>query len=59
MMTQGVLGAVLDHADRAPNRPAVKDLDRALTRGELRARPGEWPPAWFGKASSPGIGLPC
>ena len=24
------------HADRAPDRPAVKDLDRALTRGELR-----------------------
>lgn len=36
-MNHGVLGAVLDHADRAPNRPAVKDLDRALTRGELRA----------------------
>jgi hypothetical protein len=32
----GVLGAVLDRADRAPNRPAVKDLDRALTRGELQ-----------------------
>jgi amino acid adenylation domain-containing protein len=36
----GVLGAVLDHADRAPDRPAVKDLDRALTRGELRAAAG-------------------
>jgi D-alanine--poly(phosphoribitol) ligase subunit 1 len=36
----GVLGAVLDHADRAPHRPAVKDLDRALTRGELRAASG-------------------
>jgi amino acid adenylation domain-containing protein len=35
-----VLGAVLDHADRAPDRPAVKDLDRALTRGELRAAAG-------------------
>jgi D-alanine--poly(phosphoribitol) ligase subunit 1 len=32
-----VLGAVLDHADRAPDRPAVKDLDRGLNRGELRA----------------------
>ena len=37
---QGVLGAVLDHADRDPDRPAVKDLDRALTRGELRAAAG-------------------
>ncbi|MDD4866666.1 MAG: AMP-binding protein [Mycobacterium sp.] len=36
----GVLGAVLDHADRAPHRPAVKDLDRALDRGELRAAAG-------------------
>lgn len=36
----GVLGAVLCHADRAPDRPAVKDLDRALTRGELRAAAG-------------------
>ncbi|WP_428339676.1 amino acid adenylation domain-containing protein [Mycobacterium sp.] len=32
-----VLGAVLDHAEQAPDRPAVKDLDRALTRAELRA----------------------
>jgi amino acid adenylation domain-containing protein len=32
-----VVGAVLDHADQAPDRPAVKDLDRALSRGELRA----------------------
>lgn len=39
-MTAGVLAAVLDHADRAPHRPAVKDLDRALTRGELRAAAG-------------------
>jgi amino acid adenylation domain-containing protein len=38
--THGVLGAVLRHADRAPYRPAVKDLDRALTRGELRAAAG-------------------
>ncbi|OBH04722.1 hypothetical protein A5696_03870 [Mycobacterium sp. E2699] len=36
----GVLGAVLEHADRAPDRPAVKDLDRALTRGELRGAAG-------------------
>ena len=36
----GVLGAVLDHADQAPDRPAVKDLDRALTRGELCAAAG-------------------
>ncbi|HUA44669.1 MAG TPA: AMP-binding protein, partial [Solirubrobacteraceae bacterium] len=35
-----VLGAVLNHADRDPDRPAVKDLDRALTRGELRAAAG-------------------
>ncbi len=32
-----VVSAVLDHADHDPDRPAVKDLDRALTRGELRA----------------------
>lgn len=36
----GVLGAVLDHADQAPDRPAVKDLECALTRGELRAEAG-------------------
>ncbi len=36
----GVLGAVLDHADRDPDRPAVKDLARALTRGELRGAAG-------------------
>ena len=34
---RSVLGAVLHHADRAADRPAVKDLDHALTRGELRA----------------------
>ena len=38
LTARGVLGAVLDHADRAPDRPAVKDLDRALTRGELCAK---------------------
>jgi amino acid adenylation domain-containing protein len=32
-----VVGAVLDQADLDPGRPAVKDLDRALSRGELRA----------------------
>ena len=37
----GVLGAVLDHADRHPDLPAVKDLDRALTRGELRSAAGK------------------
>ncbi len=36
-MDHSVLGAVLSHADQAPDRPAVKDLDRALTRGELCA----------------------
>ena len=40
MTDRGVLGAVLDHADRASDRPAVKDLDRALTWGELRAAAG-------------------
>ncbi len=39
-MQRNVIGAVLDHADRAPEQPAVKDLDRALTRGELRAEAG-------------------
>ncbi|GAA1430205.1 hypothetical protein GCM10009641_11850 [Mycobacterium cookii] len=32
-----MLGAVLDYVNRDPNQPAVKDLNRALTRGELRA----------------------
>src|ERR1700722_10907491 len=36
----GVLDAVLSHADRAPDRPAVKDLDRALTRGEFCSAAG-------------------
>jgi D-alanine--poly(phosphoribitol) ligase subunit 1 len=40
VIDRGVLGAVLDHADRAPGHPAVKDLDRALTRGELRTAAG-------------------
>ena len=33
---RGVLDAVLDHAEQAPDLPAVKDLERGLTRGELR-----------------------
>jgi D-alanine--poly(phosphoribitol) ligase subunit 1 len=37
---RGVLDAVLHHVDRAPDQPAVKDLDRALTRGELRDAAG-------------------
>ena len=56
---RGVLGAVLDHADRHPDRPAVKDLDCALTRGELRAAAGRVAAGLLRKASSPGIGLPC
>jgi len=55
----GVLGAVLDHADRAPDRPAVKDLDRALTRASCAPQLGEWPLACFRKASSPGSGCPA
>jgi D-alanine--poly(phosphoribitol) ligase subunit 1 len=50
----GVLGAVLDHADRAPNRPAVKDLDRALTRGELRAAAGRVAAGLLQKGVEPG-----
>jgi D-alanine--poly(phosphoribitol) ligase subunit 1 len=38
---RGVLDAVLNHVDRAPDQPAVKDLDRALTRGELRDAAGK------------------
>ena len=54
MMTQGVLGAVLDHADRAPNRPAVEDLDRALTRGELRTAAGRVAAGLVRKGVEPG-----
>jgi D-alanine--poly(phosphoribitol) ligase subunit 1 len=50
----GVLGAVLDHADRAPDRPAVKDLDRALTRGELRAAAGRVAVGLLQKGVEPG-----
>jgi D-alanine--poly(phosphoribitol) ligase subunit 1 len=50
----GVLGAVLDRADRAPDRPAVKDLDRALTRGELRAAAGRVAAGLVAKGVRPG-----
>ena len=50
----GVLGAVLDHADRAPDRPAVKDLDRAFTRGELRAAAGRVAAGLLQKGVQPG-----
>jgi D-alanine--poly(phosphoribitol) ligase subunit 1 len=50
----GVLGAVLDHADRDPHRPAVKDLDRALTRGELRAAAGRVAAGLLQKGVQPG-----
>jgi non-ribosomal peptide synthetase component F len=50
----GVLGAVLDHADRAPDRPAIKDLDRALTRGELRAAAGRVAAGLLQKGVEPG-----
>ena len=49
-----VLDAVLDHADRAPDRPAVKDLDRALTRGELRAAAGRVAAGLLEKGVAPG-----
>ncbi len=49
-----MLGAVLDHADRAPDRPAVKDLDRALTRGELRAAAGRVAAGLHQKGVEPG-----
>ena len=51
---RGVVGAVLDHADRAPDRPAVKDLDRALTRGELRAAAGKVAAGLLQKGVEPG-----
>jgi amino acid adenylation domain-containing protein len=38
--TGGVLGAVFRHADLDLDRPAVRDLDRALTRAELRVAAG-------------------
>ncbi len=54
MTKHSVLGAVLDHADRAPDRPAVKDLDRALTRGELRAAAGRVAAGLLAKGVLPG-----
>jgi D-alanine--poly(phosphoribitol) ligase subunit 1 len=51
---QGVLGAVLKHADQVPDRPAVKDLDRALTRGELRAAAGRVAAGLVQKGVEPG-----
>lgn len=54
MTDRGVLGAVLDHADQAAERPAVKDLDRALTRGELRAAAGRVAAGLLGKGVEPG-----
>jgi D-alanine--poly(phosphoribitol) ligase subunit 1 len=40
MLQHNVIDAVLDHAARSPQQPAVKDLDRALTRCELRIEAG-------------------
>ena len=54
MMDHGVLAAVLEHADRAPDRPAVKDLDRALTRAELRAAAGRVAAGLVQKGVEPG-----
>jgi amino acid adenylation domain-containing protein len=51
---RGVLGAVLDHADRHPDRPAVKDLDCALTRGELGAAAGRVAAGLLQKGVEPG-----
>ena len=45
---------MLDHADRAPDKPAVKDLDRALTRGELRAAAGRVAAGLVQKGVGPG-----
>jgi D-alanine--poly(phosphoribitol) ligase subunit 1 len=50
----GVLGAVLGHADRDPDRPAVKDLDSSLTRGELRAAAGRVAAGLIQKGVLPG-----
>ena len=49
-----VVGAVLDHADHAPDQPAVKDLDRALTRGELRAEAARVAAGLHAKGVQPG-----
>jgi D-alanine--poly(phosphoribitol) ligase subunit 1 len=58
MTARGVLGAALDHADQAPDRPAVKDLDRALTRGELRAAAGRVAAGLLQKGVEPGEAAP-
>lgn len=50
----GVLGAVLGHADRDPDRPAVKDLDRVLTWGELRTAAGRVAAGLLHKGVEPG-----
>jgi D-alanine--poly(phosphoribitol) ligase subunit 1 len=54
-----VVGAVLDHADHDPHRPAVKDLDRALSRGELRAEAARVAAGLHQKGVQPGarVGL--
>jgi D-alanine--poly(phosphoribitol) ligase subunit 1 len=54
MTGRSVLGAVLDHADRAPDLPAVKDLDTALTRGELRCAAGRVAAGLRGRGIEPG-----
>ena len=51
---RGVLGAVLDHADRHPDRPAVKDLDCALTGVSCAPQLGEWPLACSREGVEPG-----
>ena len=54
MASSGVLDAVLAHADRAPDQPAVKDLDRALTRGELHVAAGRVAAGLVHKGVAPG-----
>ncbi len=51
---RGVVGAVLDHADHAPDRLAVKDLGRALTRGELCAEAARLAAGLHQKGVQPG-----
>ncbi len=41
-MNTDVLSAVLEQAGNGPDRPAVRDLDRALTYGELAEEAGRW-----------------
>src|ERR1700761_924797 len=54
VITDSVLGAVLRHADRAPDQAAVKDLERALTRGELRDAAGKVAAGLHQKGVEPG-----